>query len=967
MRTLVVGVAVWIAAAGASEAEQAARLVLSAGDFTELEGAKREQIQGAPGGKALLVTDPRGAARARLRIGPQGTLPIGLYRASVLLGSRDGALRWATVQTLPRWRWFVAAVGGQPSVTPAWQATDYLLILDQAEELILEIRAKGTAEFYVGQVALERTEPFWPKEMISDADFFGLLDRRLPGLAATLAAADGGDYERACDELATHFRTAPRDASAALGGPWASSLPKRRAGRVPEAADLALEDKMRLAWQPQEQDEYCTAEQHRIEPSVFRFATPQEWHGLYEYPGRRWYGWFLAPCLRDLTQAYQATGDARYACKAMQLVGRFIDEWGPLPKTQYYGERFPNAYYTKASFGLTPTAHGWSSSSGIRQGLVEAVWRTLQVTGACSEISNRQRIEALKLCLLLTRFVYHRVDATNGVPATCSWLVRVGQWLPEFPELGAMSRLSLFRAASFIDDCHFPDGAYFELCYYRHALWGQVAREAAAQGLDTGQYLARLRPTFDLNVYLTHPMGNFPWINDAGGGRVVDPPEPQPPAIAALGLELYPQDPTFRFVQTFGKEGTAPPETSRDFPWCGFMVMRTGWRPDDLHLVFDGCRNTGSHNHQDQMNIVLAAYGSTLLGDNGYVGTGFFAPDRLHYINHPRGHNLLTVDDLMQTPDTPRGENLVGWRAWGNAPRNNYWLSSAACDYAETRYDRPYRNYAVTPPVQLDAARQQRRVLFLKPSTGAPYWVVFDLVQPKKDSGPHRLQLLFHATPTSSAEVTRPGPGARITAEKAGLLILPRSDKAWAGRVVRGEARPEQCYWQGFVSGGYAKPLVPTDCAIFEYNGPLPSAAATVLYPYPRGVRPEVRVQRLEGTAGGRPAGTDQAYGLEVSSAEGRDVVLGLAEPGTITQFGTFSFDGRVAVLRHDRGDKLTNVALLDASLLRIGARPIVDLRGRTAHYLEFRRGPGKQVDGVTPPGGLAVVDLRWPGEPEAK
>jgi len=949
----------------ASFAAAPSRLVLAPSNFTQLQGARLVEADGAPGGRAILIEQVGGHAAARLRIGPREALPAGLYRVSVLLGSRDGTLRWATVQTLPQWQWFAAVVDGQSTGKPAWQTTEHLLILDRPGEMMLEVRSKGDRDFYIGQVTLEETDPFWPKEMMSDAEFFGALDRRQPGLKATIEAADAGDYERACHELVAYFRAAPRHAPSPWGGAWWSQPPKQTAARVPEAADLALEDKLRLAWQPSQQHGYCTSEQHRIPPTVFSFATPQQWHGLYEYPGRRWYGWFLSPCLNDLTRAYEASGDARYARKAMQLVGRFIEEWGPLPKTRYSGAHFPNPYYTKASFGLTPTAHGWSQSSGIRDGLIEAVWRTLQVTAACPEITDRQRIEALKLCLILARFVYHRADQTNGVPSTCLWLVKLVRWLPEFPEVTAMSRRALFRAASFMDDCHFPDGAYFELCYYRHAQWCQIAQQAAAQGLDTGPYLARLRPTFDLNLYLTHPMGNFPWINDEGGGTIVDPPQPQRPAIAALGLQLYPDDPLFQYAASFGEKGVAPKESSKNFPWCGFMMMRTGWRPDDLHLVFDGCRNTGSHNHQDQMNIVLAAYGSTLLTDNGYVGTGFSAPDRLHYINHPRGHNLLTFDDLMQTPDTPKGENLIGWRAWGNTPRNNYWLSATGYDYAETRYDRPYINRTVKPPRTSEAARQQRRILFLKPSTGLPYWVVYDLVEPKKQASRHKLQLLFHAAPTGSAKLMETPWGARITAEKAGLLILPRSDKSWSASIVRGDARPDQLYWQGFVSGGYAKPLVPTDCAIFEHNGSLPAAVATVLFPYPKNRAQDAEVQLLPVSREGSPLATDCACGLAVRTPQGRDVILALAEPGALTHFGEFAFDGRLAVVRHDATGKITSVAMMDGSALHCGKQPLLDIGGRRIHYVECAPRPGVSPAGVTVAENLRVTDLRWPEEPK--
>jgi hypothetical protein len=414
------------------------------------------------------------------------------------------------------------------------------------------------------------------------------------------------------------------------------------------------------------------------------------------------------------------------------------------------------------------------------------------------------------------------------------------------------------------------------------------------------------------------------------------------PAIAELGLKAYPDDRFLQYAHSFGKKGSPPPETSKNFPWCGFMVMRTGWRPDDLHLVFDGCRNTGPHNHQDQMNIVLAAYGSTLLADTGYVGTGFSAPDRAYYISHTRGHNLLKVDDLTQTPDSPAGRDLVGWRAWGNAPRDNYWLSGTGYDYAETRYDRSYLKDYQRPRVYHEPARQERRVFFLKPSTGTPYWVVFDRVEPKKnDAKAHDLQLLFHATPTAAARIEDSGRAARITAECAGLLIHPCSDQPWQASVVRGDARADRLYWQGFVSGGWGHALVPADCAIFDHRGPLPVAVVTVFYPYPKaGAQASISTRLLPASRAGRAVGADQALGLAIDVPGGSDLVLVQREPGPLTRFGELAFDGRIAAVRHDKEGKLTSIFIVDGSRLTRGGKPLVDL-GAKFHYVECGRGPG--------------------------
>jgi len=573
-------------------------------------------------------------------------------------------------------------------------------------------------------------------------------------------------------------------------------------------------------------------------------------------------------------------------------------------------------------------------------------------------------VEALKLALIMTKYVQNVRDYQNGVHPKYVWLTQAGNWLPEFHEVVEMSDNAPWALMSFMDDCHYPDGAYNELCYHRHSRFAQAAREAQAQGKDMTKYLAKFRKCFDFNIWMTKPMGNFPWVNDSGAGEHVDPEEASEGlgGYVEMAHKLYPDDPQLQYIHTRGAQGEPPPETSRNFPWCGFMIMRTGWQSEDLHLIFDGGRNTGSHNHQDQMNIVATAYGSTLLCDTGYVGTGFSAPDRAYYISHPRGHNLLIVDDMVQTPNYPAVKNPIGWRAWGNQPQDNHWLSTDGYDYAETCYDRRYRKDYEKPTEYVETARQERRILFLKPSTGTPYWVVWDIVQPKNDeSGEHNLQLLFHFTPTSSAQILDGGKDVRNTAENAGLLILPRSDRQWEARIVRGDARPEQSYWQGFVSGGFGKPLVPTDCAVFEYNGRLPASVATVLLPYPKSGQPEAAAKLLPASRGEGTLTTDKAFGLEMSIAEGRDIVMACAEPGTVTEFGNCACDGRVAVVRYDRQGAVTSIMLVEGSVLRVGDNDLLNTGGKAIRYVECGRGDAVAAQDVTVTAdGLSVTGIDW-------
>ncbi|MDP6776473.1 MAG: heparinase II/III family protein, partial [Candidatus Latescibacteria bacterium] len=647
----------------------------------------------------------------------------------------------------------------------------------------------------------------------------------------------------------------------------------------------------------------------------------------------------------------------------MGLIHRWIEVWGPFPKAFYAEEGYPNEYYTSASFGQTHSTHSWGWSSGVRHGMVEAIWNVVKTTGGCASISDRERVEALKLALILTRYVQNVRDRQNGVHPKYVWLIQAGNWLPEIREVAEMSDNAPWALMSFMDDCHYPDGAYNELCYHRHSRFAEAAREAAAQGKDMGGYLEKFRKCFDFNIWFTKPMGNFPRINDQGHGERFDPEEPAARfgGYIQMACELYPDDPHLQYIHTRGAEGRPPPELSRNFPWSGFMVMRTGWQPDDLHLIFDGGRNTSSHNHMDQMNVVLTAYGSTLLCDAGYVGTGFGAADRKYYISHPRSHNLLMVDDLAQIPDTPDGDGLIGWRAFGNTPVDNRWLTTEGYDYAETCYDRRYRQDYESADAHVAPAAQERRVLFLKPATGTPYWLVWDIVRPRDGrAGDHDLQLLFHFTPTSSARVLEEQQAVVNAAENAELLILPRSDRPWRATIVKGDARPEANYWQGFVSGGFGNPLVPTECAVFGHNGPLPAGVATVLFPYRKGKTPEVSARLLPGSANAPSLATDRGFAMEITLPDGRDMVLAQGQPGTLREFDGFACDARLAAVRYDRSGEPMGVLMVEGSTLRIDGDQVLNVqRPDTSCVVLGREQTVPSDDVIVNMDGLSVIDVQ--------
>ena len=239
----------------------------------------------------------------------------------MLLGTDDGKLKWTKVQLWFNGQeggWFTGFVRPREPGRTTWREIGQPMPLEQSGELMVEVRPRGCSDFYIGQVVLERTAPYWPKEMMPDAEFFDGLDSDWPGLEKVIAAADAGHYEDACSELVAYLRAHPHPAAGAFGGTVASAAPARSNVEPSEIARLLLEDKMILEWdygqdKPGAGNDYCTAEQHKIPPTVFSFADARAWHKLYDYPGRRWYGFFVSASLKRLITAYENTGDAHFA------------------------------------------------------------------------------------------------------------------------------------------------------------------------------------------------------------------------------------------------------------------------------------------------------------------------------------------------------------------------------------------------------------------------------------------------------------------------------------------------------------------------------------------------------------------------------------------------------------------------------------------------------------------------------
>jgi len=158
--------------------------------------------------------------------------------------------------------------------------------------------------------------------------------------------------------------------------------------------------------------------------------------------------------------------------------------------------------------------------------------------------------------------------------------------------------------------------------------------------------------------------------------------------IETLMQQLLKNDTTSRGREAF---------TSIAFPYGGYYVMREGWGRDDAYLFLRSSREGAGHNHPDNNNIQVFAYGADLLVDRGSPGYNF-----PHYPKHQQMYkyyfreprigtvfmaNALSVDGMEQgNPSEKLLDTFTGW----NTPRNNLLHFGDTFDLVEGVFDGQY-------------------------------------------------------------------------------------------------------------------------------------------------------------------------------------------------------------------------------------------------------------------------------------
>ncbi len=703
------------------------------------------------------------------------------------------------------------------------------------------------AVVHIDQLEL-RSDIGGPGPLLSDEEFFSLLRTDIEGLRPVHEAVAAGDYALAKAELLNYFRN--RD-----WPEWTFDPRDYDQNRDPDfdtsRADYVLSHMFDRFGREAYLGEDIDWKFNGFDPDEPEY-TP-EW----TYQLNRFQNW------RILGEAWWATGDDKYA---EEFVSQMLD-WihdepapvlgnpnsGPTWRTIEQGIRtagsWMDAYhYFLFADAMTPEAHCTFLKSWVEHG------RTL----------TRMTVE-------------HPEHGGNWVTMECNGLAHIGVMFPEFTEAERWREVAYGRLLMELDRQVYPDGAQKELSTGYH----QVARSNFKRATDPalrngfeipGDYMDRLKRMYEYNLLAMKQDGRLPPLNDSGDTNVL--------GSLREGYDIW-GDERFLWGATLGSEGEPVAEQSHFFPWAGQAVMRSGWEPDDLYMMFEvGPFGTG-HQHEDRLGIYLYGYGQPLLTE-----AGTYVYDRSkwrRFVLSTAAHNTIMVDGMGQArrglPETYETDT----------PLEGVWTSTPLFDWCVGRYEEGYG--AERMPVT-----HERSVIFVKPG----HFLVIDRLL--EAEGEHTFEALFNFD-AEEAEIAEDGlTVSSANAEGPNVTLMPLATDGLSLRIVKGQEDPVL----GWIPRANHR-AIPT--AVYSRSGATPQQFVTLIVPHPDAQTPDVQAEVLRRT--------EQMIAVRIAHDGAEATVLYAFDEPQVMEAGGVATTARVAVVRRGADGGVTG-ALSGGTELRV-------------------------------------------------
>ncbi len=331
------------------------------------------------------------------------------------------------------------------------------------------------------------------------------------------------------------------------------------------------------------------------------------------------------------------------------------------------------------------------------------------------------------------------------------------------------------------------------------------------------ELLDKLEKGFEMYPHIVRPDDMIPGLNDSSA-YIIN-------ATLRYAYKYYPSHKDYIWFGSYRKEGEKPKYLSTVVPTIGWTVFRSEWSKDAIWLFFDTGHYGRGHQHDDQLNILLHAYGKEMLTEVG--NTPYDASKMRGYCIKSRAHNTIMLNgkemnDRKFFDDNGLRESYHENYALYPAPKYSF---TDDYEVSENYFDRGYGE-------DMEQMKAIRKVIFVK--NGAkyglkPFFIVVDRFTAPDDNA-RRYDIMWHLPENIKGDITANTVEADY-GDGVGLKMLACDDKAQFVNM-RGQMEP---YYQGWLcthKGGVKdEDQIPTDTPVFvgEFEGK--RRVVTVLYP----------------------------------------------------------------------------------------------------------------------------------------
>ena len=292
-----------------------------------------------------------------------------------------------------------------------------------------------------------------------------------------------------------------------------------------------------------------------------------------------------------------------------------------------------------------------------------------------------------------------RASKENWLIMEMAGLSHIAMLYPFLAKSGEWADFAFEKLIGEFDVQVYPDGFQYELTTNYHDVVVQnyywVLRTAEAIGYKVPDKLIKgLEKMFMLDLNIICPDRRYPDLNDGRRAHISH--------WCKMGARYFPENPYIKYFATEEREGSLPPYTNIALPYAGQAYMRTGWGENDIWLFLDaGPFGTGTHHHEDKLNVLMFAYGKNVMPD---TGTYRYDSSKMRdFSMRTYSHNCGIVDGLDQN----RKKNYKWSPEMIKMRSDMKWSFSESVDSAEGTYNEGYGPSLI--PVT-----HSRKVIFFK-------------------------------------------------------------------------------------------------------------------------------------------------------------------------------------------------------------------------------------------------------------